>query len=118
MSNARLVSLPWHILGKGGGPCVETARQLWGGDVSWRTATTYDAAQALISAMATEASRDGVYQTLSRSGFEVMGAARLVRFFSNGDRNQAAQLVYIAPGERSGFGYDYVPVADVPVGGG
>ena len=117
-ANGMVVSVPWHILSHEGSPFVETSRQLWGGDVSWRTATTYDAAQALISAMATEASRDGVYQTLSRSGFEVMGAARLVRFFSNGDRNQAAQLVYIAPGERSGFGYDYVPVADVPVGGG
>jgi branched-chain amino acid transport system substrate-binding protein len=33
-----------------------------------------------------------------------------VRFLPSGDRNQSVQLVIVQPGERSGFGYDFVPV--------
>ncbi|MEO1593499.1 MAG: ABC transporter substrate-binding protein, partial [Cyanobacteria bacterium J06632_22] len=109
-ANGMVVSVPWHVLSHQGSDFVNNSRQLWGGDVSWRTAMTYDAAQALISAIGEDSSRTGIQQVLSQSGFEVEGANRPVRFFSNGDRNQAAQLVYIAPGQRSGFGYDYVPI--------
>ncbi len=113
--NARgmVVSVPWHILSHDGSAFVETSRQLWGGDVSWRTAMAYDAAQALIAAIAEAPTRSGIQQVLGRSDFSTPGADRPVRFFANGDRNQAAQLVTVTLGDRSGFGYDYVPVDGV-----
>ncbi|MEL6248633.1 MAG: ABC transporter substrate-binding protein, partial [Cyanobacteria bacterium J06627_15] len=110
--NARgmVVSVPWHVLSHEGSDFVETSRQLWGGDVSWRTAMAYDAIQAMAAAIAQSPTRTGIQQALSQSDFEVAGADRPVKFFANGDRNQATQLVYVVPGERSGFGYDYIPI--------
>ncbi|MBD2604889.1 ABC transporter substrate-binding protein [Scytonema hofmannii FACHB-248] len=86
------------------------ARQLWGGDVGWRTALSYDATQALIAAIELNPTREGVQQALSSSNFSAIGASGAIRFLASGDRNAPVQLVKIATGNRSRTGYDFVPI--------
>lgn len=105
-----VVAVPWHVLAHQGTPFVSESRQLWGGDVNWRTAMSYDAAAALIAALERNPSRDGVEQALRSPDFSAQGASENVRFLPSGDRNQGVQLVTVKTGNRSGFGYDFVPL--------
>jgi len=115
-----VVAVPWHILAHEGSPFVAASRQFWGGDVSWRTVTAYDATRALIHSLESapekpsdetyEASRRAVQQSLRSSTFEVMGATEPVQFLPSGDRNQRVQLVRVQPGSRAGFAYEFVPI--------
>ena len=105
-----IVAVPWHILANPQAPFVQSSRQLWGGDVNWRTVTAYDATQALIGGLRRAPSRKGVQQVLRDAAFSTEGATEGVRFLPSGDRNQPVQLVEIQPGRRSGYGYDFVPI--------
>ena len=105
-----VLAVPWHILANTQTPFVTTSRQLWGGDVNWRTATAYDATQALIEALRRNPTRDGIQQALHAPDFTTPGASNPVQFLPSGDRNQPVQLVEIKPGTRSGFGFDFYPV--------
>jgi branched-chain amino acid transport system substrate-binding protein len=105
-----VVAVPWHILANAESAFVRQSRQLWGGDVNWRSAMAYDAAQALIAALKPNPTREGVQAALSDPNFSAQGASAVVRFLPSGDRNQTVQLVKIEPGSRSGYGYDFVPV--------
>lgn len=109
-----VVAVPWHILDQPQAPFAESSRQLWGGDVSWRTAMTYDATQALIKALEISPTREGIQTTLQAAGFKTAGATQPVRFFASGDRNQPSQLAKVVEGSRSGYGYDFVPVDFAP----
>lgn len=106
-----VVAVPWHILANPNSPFTLTARQLWGGDVNWRTAMAYDATQALIAALGQgNPSRTGVQQALAQSGFSTTGATGLIRFLPSGDRNAPVQLVQVAPGTRAGGRFEFVPI--------
>lgn len=107
-----VVAIPWHILGNPGAAFPQTAQQLWGGEVNWRTAMAYDATQSLVTAIGRSSSRTGVKDALGQSDFVAPGSAGEVRFLPSGDRNQAVQLVEIQAGNRTGFGYDFVPVGN------
>ncbi|MGB3294756.1 MAG: ABC transporter substrate-binding protein [Phormidesmis sp.] len=104
------VAVPWHILSNQQSPFVRESRQLWGGDVNWRTAMAYDATLTLAAAIAENPTRAGVASVLADSSFSVQGATGTVSFFPTGDRNQPSQLVTVVEGNRSGSGYDFVPV--------
>lgn len=108
-SEGMVVAVPWIVQENAQSPFVQAARQLWGGDVNWRTATAYDAAIALIEALRTNPTREGIDTALRAANFSVEGATGTVRFLPSGDRNQPMQLVEVAPGDRSGYGYDFVP---------
>lgn len=105
-----VVAVPWHILSASQSAFVERSRQLWRGDVNWRTATAYDAAQTLIAALQQAPNRAGVQQVLRSPDFFASGATGTVRFLPTGDRNQGVQLVTVQPGLRSGYGFDFVPL--------
>lgn len=108
-----VLTVPWHILAHSEAPFVAASYQLWGGDVNWRTVTAYDATQALIQALKQvdhAPNRAAVKEALRSSSFEAMGATEPIRFLSSGDRSQAVQLVTIKPGDRSGYGFDFVPL--------
>jgi len=109
-SEGMVVAVPWIVQSNAQSAFVQTAQQLWGGDVNWRTAMAYDAAIALIAGLSTDPSRDGIDTTLRNPSFSVEGATGTIRFLASGDRNQPMQLVEVAPGNRSGYGYDFVPV--------
>ncbi|NJN75007.1 MAG: ABC transporter substrate-binding protein [Synechococcaceae cyanobacterium RL_1_2] len=107
-----VVAIPWHVLAHQDELFTQTSRQLWGGDVSWRTAMAYDAAKSLIMAISMNPNPDRatVQASLANPGFRAQGASGDVRFLPSGDRHQAVQLVEVQPGTRSGFGFDFVPV--------
>jgi branched-chain amino acid transport system substrate-binding protein len=105
-----VVAVPWHIDGNFSSDFPQKSRQLWGADVNWRTALSYDATKALIAALEINPTRPGVQQALTSSNFFATGASGAIRFLRSGDRNAPVQLVKIAPGTRSRSGYDFVPV--------
>lgn len=106
-----VVAVPWDILSNPQDSFVSSSRRLWGADVNWRTAMAYDAVQSLAAGLRQNPTRSGVEQTLRTNGFSIDGATGTVRFLPSGDRNQAMQLVVVEPGKRSGFGFDFNPVA-------
>ncbi|NJL23400.1 MAG: receptor ligand binding family protein, partial [Leptolyngbyaceae cyanobacterium SM1_3_5] len=105
-----IVAVPWHVLAHQGTPFVNESRQLWGGDVNWRTAMAYDATAALIAALGRNPTREGVEQALRSPGFSAQGVIGNRAVFALCDRNQGVQLVTVEAGRRSGFGYDFVPI--------
>jgi len=46
-----ILSVPWFRDQPEAKPFAQKSKQLWGGDISWRTATSYDATQAFIQAL-------------------------------------------------------------------
>ncbi|MBW4655175.1 MAG: ABC transporter substrate-binding protein [Kaiparowitsia implicata GSE-PSE-MK54-09C] len=104
-----VVAVPWIIQSAPQSSFAQESRQLWGGDVNWRTAMTYDALESIGQALAQSPTRDGIAQTMRSGVFSVEGATGTVRFLPSGDRNQAMQLVEVLPGDRSGYGYDFSP---------
>jgi branched-chain amino acid transport system substrate-binding protein len=109
-ANGMVVAAPWHRDAEPGATFPQAARQLWGGDVSWRSAMTYDAVQVFIAAIAQNPTRSGIRQAIAEPGFTTTGASGSLQFLPSGDRNRAAQLVVIQPGNTAGFGYDFVPL--------
>lgn len=105
-----VVAVPWHIAANLQSPFVIESRRLWGADVNWRSAIAYDATQALIAAMAQEPTRQGVQKALSSPEFSASGASQPVKFLPSGDRNTKVQLVKVERGQRSGTGFDFVPI--------
>ncbi|MGF2036669.1 MAG: ABC transporter substrate-binding protein [Nostoc sp. CmiVER01] len=105
-----VLAVPWHIDGAPKSDFPQKSRQLWGGDVSWRSALSYDATVALIEALKRNPTRSGVQQALLSSDFSATGASGTIRFLASGDRNAPVQLVKIVPGSRSCTGYDFEPV--------
>ncbi|MEH2321310.1 ABC transporter substrate-binding protein [Nostoc sp.] len=105
-----VLAVPWHIDSNPKSDFPQKSRQLWGGDVSWRSALSYDATVALIAALKRNPTRSGVQQALASSDFSATGASGTIRFLASGDRNAPVQLVKIVPGSRSRTGYDFEPV--------
>ncbi len=105
-----VVAVPWHILAAGSEDFAQRSRKLWGGDVNWRTATAYDATQALGAALKQNPTRAGVQLALLSPGFAASGAARPIAFLPSGDRNAPVQLVKVVAGSRSSYGYDFTPI--------
>ncbi|MCW5316297.1 ABC transporter substrate-binding protein [Nostoc sp. KVJ3] len=105
-----VLAVPWHIDGDPKSDFPQKSRQLWGADVSWRSALSYDATIALIGALKITPTRFGVQQALTSSDFSATGASGTIRFLASGDRNAPVQLVKIVPGSRSRTGYDFEPV--------
>ncbi|MEH2048170.1 ABC transporter substrate-binding protein [Nostoc sp.] len=105
-----VVAVPWHIDGDPKSDFPQKSRQLWGADVSWRSALSYDATVSLIKSLERNPTRSGVQEALASSDFSASGASGTIRFLPSGDRNAPVQLVKIVPGSRSGTGYDFEPV--------
>ncbi|WP_016951117.1 ABC transporter substrate-binding protein [Anabaena sp. PCC 7108] len=105
-----VVAVPWHIDGETKSNFPQKSRQLWGGDVSWRTALGYDATKAFIASLEINPTRSGIQQALVSSDFTATGASGAIRFLQSGDRNAPIQLVKIISGNRSRTGYDFEPI--------
>lgn len=112
-----VLAVPWHPR-KSNPQFAQAAAQLWGGDINWRTALSYDALQVLQAAAATgnvtpalaaPAARQALAQVLGDSGFTATGSTGAISFLPSGDRNSTVTLVRVEPGQRSGTGFDFVP---------
>ncbi|HEY9666243.1 MAG TPA: ABC transporter substrate-binding protein [Coleofasciculaceae cyanobacterium] len=107
--NGMVLSVPWHPAAIPGNPFPSNAVQRWGGAVNWRSATAYDATQAIITALKQgNTSRDALQKALSSPGFSVNGATGTIQFRPSGDRNGTPMLLKVQPGNQSGTGYDFV----------
>jgi branched-chain amino acid transport system substrate-binding protein len=117
LSNA-VLSVPWHPLASANPNFVQASSSLWGGDVNWRTAFAYDAMQTLRSARSTASvtpqmgveGRTKFNSALTGSGFSANGTTGVITFLPSGDRNSKVLLVRVQPGNRSGTGFDFVPI--------
>ncbi|MFS8904942.1 ABC transporter substrate-binding protein [Synechococcus sp. O70.2] len=107
-----VVAVPWHPQVPRNRGFAQKAAQLWGGQVSWRTALAYDATRVFLQAFSQGAtSRNAVLARLQDPNFLLQdGASGEVRFLPSGDRNAPYVLVRVEPGNRSGTGYDFVPL--------
>ncbi len=85
------------------------ATAYWNGIVNWRTATAYDATQALVTSigMSNLATRSSIQSTLRSGSFATSGSGAEIRFLSTGDRAGKPILVQIKP---KGSTYAFVPM--------
>ena len=105
-----VITVPWHPEFLLNNPFAGNAVKLWGGDVNWRSATSYDATLAIAGGLRQNSTRAGLQQTLSSNTFELEGAAGKIAFQPSGDRANPAILVKVSKGDRAGGGYDFVPL--------
>jgi len=105
-----VLTVPWHPEFLANNPFANNAVKLWGGDVNWRSATSYDATMAIAGGLRKNATREGLQQTLSSNTFELEGAAGKITFQPSGDRANASIFVKVSKGDRAGVGYDFVPL--------
>ncbi|MGK7940760.1 MAG: ABC transporter substrate-binding protein [Crocosphaera sp.] len=101
-----VLAVPWFA--KTSYPYTNSAEKRWGGRVSWRTATSYDATQAFINALSENGTRNTVLNRLrltNLSSSETSGES--LRFFSNGDRNTAPLLVRVIRKSSEVDDYDF-----------
>lgn len=114
-----VVAVPWHRDANRnmspGNSFAEKAAKLWGGEVSPRTATAYDAMQVIIAGLKEDSTRQGLQKVLSNENFSAMGATGKIEFTKSGDREGGVFLVKIEPCDPakpcpSGTGYDFVLV--------
>ena len=105
-----VITVPWHPEFLLNNPFAGNAVKLWGGDVNWRSATSYDATLAIAGGLRKNSTRAGLQQTLSSNTFELEGAAGKIAFQPSGDRANPAILVKVSKGDRAGVGYDFVPL--------
>ncbi|MBD2487472.1 ABC transporter substrate-binding protein [Aulosira sp. FACHB-615] len=59
-----ILSVPWFRGTQKAELFAQQAQQQWGGEISWRTATSYDATKALIKSLSSNASRNTVLENL------------------------------------------------------
>ena len=87
----------------------QRATAYWNGTVNWRTATSYDATQALMGAIAmnSPATRENIQSTLRSGSFSAVGAGGDIRFLSTGDRSSQSSLVQI---KAKGLTYEFIPI--------
>ncbi len=106
--NGLVLAVPWHPEAFPGNPFAGNARKLWGGEVNWRTAMAYDAAQSIITGLKQGNTRKALQSSLSNPSFSSFGATGAIQFLPSRDRQGGALLVKVQPGNISGTGYDFV----------
>jgi len=116
--NGMVLSTPWHPYASSDTVFPKTSQNLWGAQVNWRTALSYDAMQVLRTAISigliTPKSgvqgRKNLAVTLAKSTFEADGATGKIKFLSSGDRNSQVILLQVKSGKSSGTGFDFLPI--------
>ena len=99
-----ILAVPWFAQT----PYAQTAEKRWLGQVSWRTATSFDAAQALIKALSSSPSRSTVLQSLKSTNLppsETSGS--VLMFETKGDRLGEPILVQSTKGSGGPLGSQF-----------
>ncbi|MGK7943390.1 MAG: ABC transporter substrate-binding protein, partial [Microcystaceae cyanobacterium] len=99
-----ILAIPWHIQPHENSEFVQNARQQWGAEINWPTATAYEAILAFSTAINQSPTRVGVQQTLSDTNFSIQAMSQSLRFFPSGDRQQGMEQVTVRPSQHSQFG--------------
>jgi len=98
-----VLAVPWFRDQKNSKTFAAEAKKRWEGDVSWRTATSYDATQALIKALpvAQKPSRDAVLTNLKSINLAADETSGNPLRFANGEREgQEPVLVKVVRGSN------------------
>ncbi|MEG4214027.1 ABC transporter substrate-binding protein [Microcoleus sp. Pol14C6] len=106
-------AVSWHPLNSPNPKFLEDTRKLWVGNVSHRTALTYDAAKTLIQAIEEQQqpSREGMQKTMVDPNFSATGATGTIQFDTTGDRkNFSPKLVHIVKCSKEQFGVTFVQI--------
>ncbi len=106
-------AVSWHHLNSPNRKFLEDTHKLWEGNVSHRTALTYDAAKTLIKAIEEQQqpSREGMQKTIANPNFSATGATGRIQFDKTGDRkNFSPRLVHIVKCSQEKFGVTFVPI--------
>ncbi|MEG4233688.1 ABC transporter substrate-binding protein [Microcoleus sp. Pol11C3] len=106
--NGLVLPVPWHPETNPGSPFPENARRHWGGVVNWRTATSFDATQAVIAGLRQSNTREGLQQALRNASFSTAGASEDVKFWPTGDR--AGKPILVQVKQAGSTGYNFVPL--------
>ena len=106
------LAIPWHRYPNS--EFAQTAKKFWNAEVSWRTATSYDATKTIIKAvdeMMGNYSRKQLQRILSSRDFYVEGVTGKIRFGKLGDRQfldkDKSVLVQVKPSVKYGK-YEFV----------
>ncbi|MFM2312251.1 MAG: hypothetical protein RLZZ04_1527 [Cyanobacteriota bacterium] len=105
--NGLILPAAWHPKVTENTAFNKNAKDLWGMEGSWRTATAYDATKAILTGLSSATTRQELRQNLSNPGFAAPGAIGKITFQPSGDRQIKGTLVKIQPGNSSGTGYDF-----------
>lgn len=112
LADGMVLTVPWYPDAFLNHPFSKNAVKLWGGEVNWRSALSYDAAHSLGIAFKQNTTRQGIQQTLSDPNFNTQGASGEIRFLPSGDRQSAPIFVKIVSQPKaknpSGFGFIHV----------
>lgn len=107
-----VMATSWHVNADPKSPFSLKSRKLWKSDVNSATATSYNAAQAIIEALRQEAnpSRSAIAKRLHASNFSPDGVSGKFDFAESGDVSTSVQLVEIQPQTSSRSGFSFVPI--------
>ena len=100
-----IMAVPWFA---GSQDYAERAEKRWLGKVNWRTATSFDATQAMLAALSEGANRKSVLNNLKSLNLpkeETSGGQ--LQFSSEGERSQEPVLVKVAQGGSTPEGSKY-----------
>jgi branched-chain amino acid transport system substrate-binding protein len=97
----------WHPKQKASNSFPIEAKRYWGGTVNWRTATAYDATQAIATGLNQIPTRPGLQAVLRNPTFSAIGSGEPIKFLPSGDRLSTPSLIQIQP---TASGYDFVPI--------
>ena len=117
--NQLFIAVDWHPKQKGAEAFSQEVRDYWGGDLSRRTALTYEAVQAIAQAITlsvaeaddptTDVTRQSIRQKLAETGIRPETAARsatckglLISFDPLGDRNEITTRQIVTVAENNG----------------
>ncbi|MEG4224666.1 ABC transporter substrate-binding protein [Microcoleus sp. N9_B2] len=103
-----VLPVPWHPETNPGSTFPKNAAQLWGGVVNWRTATSFDATQAVIAGLKQSNTREGLQEAFKSPSFSTPGASEKVKFLPTGDR--AGKPILVQVKQAGSTGYNFVPL--------
>ncbi|QLE55789.1 bifunctional serine/threonine-protein kinase/ABC transporter substrate-binding protein [Nostoc sp. TCL26-01] len=110
-------AIAWHPINGINSQFGKQAQTLWKIDrqtfptntqITWRTATSYDAVMVLSKAIAEKPSRQGIQQTLNQANFSVTSATGVIQFMGGDRRNGTINIIAI---RRNCHANDFVFIA-------
>jgi branched-chain amino acid transport system substrate-binding protein len=106
--NGVVLPAPFHPQQESAQNFTNQASKLWGEDtmLTWRTATSYDAATAIATSLKQYPTRDGLQSALRTASVAVMGANSQVQFLPSGDRIIKSTLVKVKATPQKGYYFE------------
>lgn len=108
-----VLAIAWHPMSDLNSAFIQQAQKLWkipvnklveNTDITWRTATSYDAVLVLSKTLKVNPTRSGIQKTLTMAEFSVTGATGVMQFQGSDRRDSKITMVTIRRNcNHSGF---------------